>query len=165
MLDTFQACSKSFSKKHQLTLQQGVLLKLQVDLGNCKRVTSSGNSWIREGYDSVWWDRGSNMNENCVKDPKRIKIVDAYLGHAAKAQEAGYFVEGGKVVKKAAKTGWVAAGEAGLAPTEFYHGTSLEGALAIQNNGFRIDKAGDNDGAMMGGGITAIYKLSRFLSR
>ena len=133
--------------------QGGVLFKLKVDLGRCKRVTSSGSSWIGEGYDSVWWDRGSNMNENCVKDPTRIKIVDAYLGHAAEAQKAGYFVEKGKVVKKAPMSGWVAAGDAGRAPTEFYHGTSLEGALAIQNKGFRVDLAGTNDGTMMGNGV------------
>ena len=54
----------------------GVLFKLEVDLGRCKRVTSYEENWIREGYDSCWWDRSSNMNENCVKDPKRIKIVD-----------------------------------------------------------------------------------------
>eukprot|EP01045_Picozoa_sp_COSAG04_P013567 COSAG04_NODE_968_length_9110_cov_6.799911_5_plen_1619_part_00 len=129
----------------------GVLLKLKVDLGRCKRVTSSGSSWIAEGYDSVWWDKGSNMNENCVKDPSKIEIIDAFLGHAAKAQEAGYFVENGKVVQKAPKAGWVMAG-AELAPTEFYHGTSLEGAVAIQNHGFNVNLAGKNDGDMLGAG-------------
>ena len=91
------------------------------------------------------------MNENCVKDPSKIKIIDAFLGHAAKAQEAGYFVEYGKVVMRAPKAGWVMAG-AELAPTEFYHGTSLEGAVAIQNHGFNVNLAGKNDGDMLGAG-------------
>ena len=83
-----------------------MLFRIKVDLGRCKRQTDSGASWIREGYDSAWWDRGSNMNENCVKDPKRIKVVDAMLTHAARAGEQGYFIEAGKLVKKAPKTGW-----------------------------------------------------------
>ena len=134
----------------------GVVLKLEVDLGNCLRVVSAkmshgAHAWTRT-HDSVWWDRGNNKGENCVKDPKRIKIVDAYLGKAAEAQKAGYFVEAGKVVKKAPKTGWVMAGDE-LAPTEFYHGTSLEGALAIQDDGFRVDLAGSNDSTMLGQGV------------
>jgi hypothetical protein len=33
-------------------------------------------------------------------------------------------------------------------PTVFYHGTSLEAILAIQESGFRVDLAGTNAGAM-----------------
>ena len=130
----------------------GVLFKLEVDLGRCKRVTDSDSSWRRQGYDSVWRDtRGGKGDENCVKDPKRIKIVDAFLTHAANAQALGYFVENGRLVKKAPRTGWVMAGGE-LAPTEFYHGCSLESAVKIQNSGFRVDLAGANDGAMLGNG-------------
>ena len=34
----------------------------------------------------------------------------------------------------------------------YYHGTSLEAALAIQANGFRVDLSGSNAGAMLGTG-------------
>ena len=39
-------------------------------------------------------------------------------------------------------------------PTEFYHGTSLEAILAIQQaTGFRVDLAGSNAGAALGSGV------------
>ena len=38
-------------------------------------------------------------------------------------------------------------------PTEFYHGTSLEAALAIQARGFDVDRSGSNAGAMLGKGL------------
>lgn len=38
-------------------------------------------------------------------------------------------------------------------PTRFYHGTSLEAALAIQQHGFRVDLAGSNAGASLGAGV------------
>ena len=140
----------------------GVLFKLKVDLGRCKRVTSSNSSWRHEGYDSVWRDTGSNRDENCVKDPSRIKIIDAMLTHSAKGQALGYFVEGGKVVKKAPRTGWVKAG-AELAPTVFYHGCSLEAAISIQSDGFKVDLAGTNDGAMLGNGAYITTSLEKAL--
>ena len=111
---------------HSSKGDSGVLFKLEVDLGRCKRVTYSDSSWRRQGYDSVWRDTGgSREDENCVKDPKRIKIVDAFLTHAAKAGAEGYFVENGRLVKKAPRTGWVMAGGE-LAPTEF---TAVKNAM------------------------------------
>ena len=35
-------------------------------------------------------------------------------------------------------------------PTEFYHGTSLEAALAIQSDGFDVGRSGSNAGGPVG---------------
>ena len=71
-----------------------------------------------------------------------------------KAAEAGYYIEGGRVVKKSSKqTG---------PPTEFYHGTSLEAALTIQEKGFDVDLSGSNAGAMLGPGVYITTSLQMF---
>ena len=40
-----------------------------------------------------------------------------------------------------------------MQPTEFYHGTSLEAIMAIQESGFRVDLSGSNAGAALGPGV------------
>ncbi len=53
-------------------------------------------------------------------------------------------------------------------PTVFYHGTSLEAILAIQESGFRVDLAGTNAGAMLGPGVyitTTLQKALNYASR
>lgn len=42
--------------------------------------------------------------------------------------------------------------DGGPAPV-FYHGTSLEAAMLIQEEGFRVDLSGTNAGAMLGPGL------------
>ena len=50
-------------------------------------------------------------------------------------------------------------------PTEvFYHGTSLEAALAIQETGFRVDLSGTNAGAMLGSGVYITTTLEKALN-
>jgi len=47
---------------------------------------------------------------------------------------------------------------------ELYHGTSLEAALAIQREGFRIDLSGTNAGAMLGDGVYCTTTLEKALN-
>ena len=53
-----------------------------------------------------------------------------------------------------------------MAPTsgQFYHGTSLEAALAIQSTGFRVDLSGTNAGAMLGDGVYITTTLEKALN-
>ena len=75
----------------------GVVLKLKVDIGKCKKVGKNDpmmKTWHENGYDSVWSPAGANgkRGEHCVRDPARVQIVDMYLGHDVKASDAGYRV-------------------------------------------------------------------------
>ena len=45
--------------------------------------------------------------------------------------------------------------------TEFYHGTSLEAALKIQDEGFRVDLSGTNAGKMLGPGLYCTTTLEK----
>ena len=51
-----------------------------------------------------------------------------------------------------------------MPPSEFYHGTSLEAALAIQRNHFRVDLSGTNAGAMLGTGVYATATLEKAMN-
>ena len=46
---------------------------------------------------------------------------------------------------------------------EFYHGTSLEAALAIQRDGFNVDLSGSNAGALLGNGLYITTTLEKAL--
>ena len=46
-------------------------------------------------------------------------------------------------------------------PTEFYHGTSLASAFAIQAHGFRVDLAGSNASAALGSGVYVTTTLEK----
>ena len=140
----------------------GVVFKLKVDLGRCKEMLRSSDPlrhcWQDRGYDSAWFPKDviRPYTENCVLDPGRIVVLGAFFGKAAKAAEAGYYIEGGRVVKKSSKqTG---------PPTEFYHGTSLEAALTIQEKGFDVDLSGSNAGAMLGPGVYITTSLQKALN-
>lgn len=52
----------------------------------------------------------------------------------------------------------------GSTPTEFYHGTSLEAILAIQDTGFRVDLAGSNAGAALDSGVYITTTLEKALN-
>ena len=43
--------------------------------------------------------RGAGLEENCMKDPKRIKIVNAIAVHTTKLEQAGYKIVCGEIVK------------------------------------------------------------------
>ena len=91
----------------------GIVFELAVNLGRCKRLVQNDpmmTSWQQHGYDSAWAptgtiDAGGNsrngacLEENCIKDPKKIKIIQAIAGHTFKLQQEGYKIVGGKIVK------------------------------------------------------------------
>ena len=59
-------------------------------------------TWQASGFDSAWAPPASGQNgleENCVKDPRRITITRAIAAHSYKLKEAGYDILGGKIVK------------------------------------------------------------------
>jgi hypothetical protein len=49
-------------------------------------------------------------------------------------------------------------------PVEFYHGTSLQKAISIQQSGFRVDLAGTNAGAMLGDGVYITSTLEKAMN-
>jgi hypothetical protein len=49
------------------------------------------------------------------------------------------------------------------APSVFYHGTSVEAALAIQDEGFNVDLSGKNAGALLGPGVYCSTVLRKAL--
>jgi len=87
----------------------GIIFELAVDLGQCKTLGQNDpmmTTWQQHGYDSAWaptgaGGRGTGLEENCIKDPKRIKIKQAIAGHSYKLRQAGYHIVGGKILKMA----------------------------------------------------------------
>ena len=68
----------------------GVVLKLLVRTGRVKKIDRQGHplqkTWHENGYDSAWVPKGtldmapSGREENCVWDPRRIKILGRVVG-------------------------------------------------------------------------------------
>ena len=85
----------------------GIIFELAVDLGKCKTLGENDpmmTTWQQHGYDSAWaptgaGGRGAGLEENCIKDPKRIKIKQAIAGHSYKLRQAGYHIVGGKILQ------------------------------------------------------------------
>ena len=85
----------------------GVVLQLSVDLGKCKQLKPNDpmmKTWQNQ-YDSAWAPfSAANPNdfgkqENCVKDPKRIKVVQAIAGNTAALRQGGYAIIGGRLCR------------------------------------------------------------------
>ncbi|XP_078516565.1 uncharacterized protein LOC144781534 [Lissotriton helveticus] len=66
-----------------------VVLKLKVRVGKVKKIDRQGHplqqTWHEHGYDTAWVPPNcgmvpSGLEESCVWDPKRIKIVDVVQG-------------------------------------------------------------------------------------
>lgn len=85
----------------------GVVLELKIDLGKCKQLVENDpmmKTW-QDDYDSAWApfsavnpdDKGKE--ENCVKDPKRIKVVAAIAGSTGELRQGGYEIIDGKLRK------------------------------------------------------------------
>ena len=86
----------------------GVILQLKIDLGNCKQLVENDpmmKTWQNHGYDSAWapfsavnpGDKGKE--ENCVKDPKKITVVQAIAGSTGELRAGGYDIIDGKLRK------------------------------------------------------------------
>jgi hypothetical protein len=82
---------------------EGGVLILEVDLGRCYRVRSNEQTertaWASLGYDSAWAAVGviGKREENCVRDPARIRLTDVALGNTSKAHSLGYEVRNGRL--------------------------------------------------------------------
>ncbi|XP_068096903.1 uncharacterized protein [Hyperolius riggenbachi] len=73
-----------------------IVLKVSVRVGKVKKISFKGHTlqytWHDHGYDTAWVPRNcgmvaSGMEEDCVWDPKRIKVLDVVYGtplHQAK---------------------------------------------------------------------------------
>jgi hypothetical protein len=90
-----------YAKQHP---QQGVLFELEVDLGRCK-VLKQGDpmmqTWQSHDYDSAWAPEGASgqgLEENCIKDPARIRIVNVSAGHTGKLREMRIAVKNGRLI-------------------------------------------------------------------
>jgi len=66
-----------------------VVFKLIVYVGKVKRIDHQGHpmqkTWSSHGYDTAWVPPGcgmvdSNLEEDCIHDPKRIRIVKRVRG-------------------------------------------------------------------------------------
>jgi len=86
----------------------GIIFELNVDLGKCKTLQPDDpqmTTWQKD-YDSAWHPTGAvnsvgeGKEENCVKDPRRIKIVRPIAGHTGKLLEAGYDISGNRLVRR-----------------------------------------------------------------
>ena len=86
----------------------GIIFELNVDLGRCKILHPDDpqmKTW-QQHYDSAWHPTGAvnsveeGKEENCVKDPRRIKIVRPIAGHTGKLFAAGYDDVGSRLVRR-----------------------------------------------------------------
>ena len=81
----------------------GGVFQLRVDLGRCYTVRSGDRGerkgWAERGYDSAWAAAGiiGAREENCVRDPARVGIVNVVLGNTAAAGRLGYEVRNGRL--------------------------------------------------------------------
>jgi hypothetical protein len=81
----------------------GGVFQLEVDLGRCYTVRSNTRGerkgWASQGYDSAWAAAGiiGEMEENCVRDPARIRIRNVVLGNTGEAERLGYVVRDGRL--------------------------------------------------------------------
>ena len=71
----------------------------QINFGNCKQLVKNDpmmTSWQQNGYDSAWAPFSAvnpddnEKEENCIKDPKRITVVQALAGNTGKLRLGGF---------------------------------------------------------------------------
>ena len=94
-----------YAKKNEA---DGIIFELRIDLGRCKTIQPGDakhlyNSWQHD-FDSAWAPQGANrsgLEENCVKDPRRITILRAIAGHTGKLRAMGMVIENGNLMAMA----------------------------------------------------------------
>uniref|UniRef100_A0A8C5NHS4 Grass carp reovirus (GCRV)-induced gene 2p n=1 Tax=Gouania willdenowi TaxID=441366 RepID=A0A8C5NHS4_GOUWI len=102
-----------------------VILELRVRVGRVKKIDSNNyhmrETWHRDGYDTAWVPPNcglsavpSGLEEDCVFDPKRVKVVGIIVSVLPK--DRGIYI--------------------------MYHGTSVANARSIITNGFRQSTKG-----------------------
>ncbi len=86
----------------------GIIFELKVDLGRCLTLQPNDprmRTW-QEDFDSAWHrtgavnSAGEEKEENCVKDPRKIKILRTIAGHIGKLGSAGYKIDGDRIVRR-----------------------------------------------------------------
>ena len=88
-----------YAKKNEA---DGIIFELRIDLGRCKTIQPGDpkhlySSWQHD-FDSAWAPQGANrsgLEENCVKDPRRITILRVIAGHTGKLRAMGMVIENG----------------------------------------------------------------------
>ena len=94
-------CTSTFQKAMEYLKgpHGGIIFVLQINLGNCKQLVKNDpmmTSWQQNGYDSAWAPFSAvnpddnEKEENCIKDPKRIAIVQALAGNTGKLRLGGF---------------------------------------------------------------------------
>ena len=90
-----------YAKQHP---QLGVIFELEVDLGRCKELNQGDpmmKTWQSHGYDSAWSPKGANtqgLEENCIKNPASIRIVNVFPGHTGNLRKMGIAVKNGRLI-------------------------------------------------------------------
>ncbi|XP_029429986.1 uncharacterized protein LOC115074559 [Rhinatrema bivittatum] len=133
-----------------------VVLKLRVNVGRVKKIDRQNHplqkTWHDKGYDTAWVPPGcgmvsSGLEEDCIWDPSRIKVVDVviapgyalqYLKDLVKAKKQGqnmvYLLE--TILQSSAK---LINGKIYL----MFLGTTVHTAVSIILNGFRSSNEGE----------------------
>ncbi|XP_075695871.1 uncharacterized protein LOC142661978 [Rhinoderma darwinii] len=125
-----------------------VVLKLRVNVGKVKKINYQDHdmqkTWHENGFDTAWVPAYSGMvnsglEEDCIWDPRRIKVVG--IAHASPQHLLQAVPNNGRIYV-------------------MYHGTTLEAAIQIIQNGFNRSRKG-----MLGKGIYVsrdIEKAARY---
>ena len=81
----------------------GGVFQLQVYLDKCYQVASNDQGertgWVAKGFDSAWASAGviGQREENCVRDPNRVRITNVVLGNTGEAAKLGFMVRNGRL--------------------------------------------------------------------
>uniref|UniRef100_H3B7U9 PARP catalytic domain-containing protein n=1 Tax=Latimeria chalumnae TaxID=7897 RepID=H3B7U9_LATCH len=135
----------------ELPVTERVVLKLRVNVGKVIKINYQGHPWQKtwhdHGYDTAWVPPKcgmvpSGLEEDCVWDPNRIKVVVVLLEsiHNTCLESYAEPIDGKIYV--------------------MYHGTDRKSAASIRRNGFR-----QSVGGMLGRGVYVsrdIQKASRY---
>ena len=85
----------SLEKAMNYAREGGAVFRLEVDLGRCAQLVGKSGlcSW-QTHYDSAWAPRGliGEREENCVRDPRRVRVRDVLLVAPAEAARENYRV-------------------------------------------------------------------------
>jgi hypothetical protein len=85
----------SLQKAMNYAREDGAVFRLEVDLGRCAKLESTCElrTW-QARFDSAWAPRGliGEREENCVRDPRRVRVADVLLVAPAAAARASWRV-------------------------------------------------------------------------
>lgn len=103
-------CTSTFQKAMEYLKgpHGGIIFVLKIDLGNCKQLVKNDpmmTTWQLHGFDSAWAPFSAvdpvdnEKEENCIKDPERITIVQALAGNTHKLRLGGFDIVNMKLEK------------------------------------------------------------------